>query len=368
MPPYDAIGLALSGGGIRAAVFHLGVLKFLATKGRLESVSGISTVSGGSLGIGLVYTLNNHIWPTSPEFLTNVMPSARQTITSKSLLSLRVAPWLVIRHPIQTLFERAKLLSHQLQSQWKVSGTIGEVGPEPIWHINTTNYETGKNWRFSQRVTGDWKFGRTRQSDFSLADALAASAAVPYAIGALRLSVPADGWHASNPATGELLEPIQPPLKRVRLWDGGVYENLGIEPLYKPGRGLIDCSKLIVSDAGAALQNTWGRANSGGLPMSPRLFDLSSDQIRSLRARVIIEQFAANRSGLWLQMGKSVETFSAATGYNPVAEQYMGDEDVANIASEPTHLRKLSEERFDAICRLGYETAHMSAKFFWPNL
>jgi NTE family protein len=43
------IGLALSGGGIRAAVFHLGVLRRLAEQEFLENVSQISTVSGGSL-------------------------------------------------------------------------------------------------------------------------------------------------------------------------------------------------------------------------------------------------------------------------------------------------------------------------------
>jgi predicted acylesterase/phospholipase RssA len=48
-PRGKEIGLALSGGGVRAAVFHLGVLKRLADEGLLESVSAISTVSGGSL-------------------------------------------------------------------------------------------------------------------------------------------------------------------------------------------------------------------------------------------------------------------------------------------------------------------------------
>ena len=43
------IGLALSGGGVRAAAFHLGVLRRLAAEGLLERVSVISTVSGGSL-------------------------------------------------------------------------------------------------------------------------------------------------------------------------------------------------------------------------------------------------------------------------------------------------------------------------------
>ena len=57
------IGLALSGGGMRAAVFHLGVLGRLAAEGVLENVEFVSTVSGGSLGTGLVYTVAGNRWP-----------------------------------------------------------------------------------------------------------------------------------------------------------------------------------------------------------------------------------------------------------------------------------------------------------------
>ena len=43
----DAIGLALSGGGIRSATFSLGVVQVLAAKGFLPEVDFLSTVSGG---------------------------------------------------------------------------------------------------------------------------------------------------------------------------------------------------------------------------------------------------------------------------------------------------------------------------------
>ena len=43
------IGLALSGGGFRASIFHLGVLRRLAEAGWLNKIDVISTVSGGSI-------------------------------------------------------------------------------------------------------------------------------------------------------------------------------------------------------------------------------------------------------------------------------------------------------------------------------
>ncbi len=45
--PLDAVGLAISGGGIRSATFSLGVVQYLARKGIIKSVDFVSTVSGG---------------------------------------------------------------------------------------------------------------------------------------------------------------------------------------------------------------------------------------------------------------------------------------------------------------------------------
>lgn len=54
------IALALSSGGFRATVFHLGVLARLAKENQLENITYLSTVSGGSLCAGLVYAANNY--------------------------------------------------------------------------------------------------------------------------------------------------------------------------------------------------------------------------------------------------------------------------------------------------------------------
>ena len=51
------LGLALSGGGFRAAYFHLGALARLAERGLLRHVEAISTVSGGSI-LGALYYLH----------------------------------------------------------------------------------------------------------------------------------------------------------------------------------------------------------------------------------------------------------------------------------------------------------------------
>src|ERR1039458_114336 len=44
---FDALGIGLSGGGIRSATFNLGILQGLAAKGLLPYVDYLSTISGG---------------------------------------------------------------------------------------------------------------------------------------------------------------------------------------------------------------------------------------------------------------------------------------------------------------------------------
>src|SRR5580765_6885871 len=45
----NRIGLALSGGGFRASLYHLGLTRFLRDAGILPQVTHITSVSGGSI-------------------------------------------------------------------------------------------------------------------------------------------------------------------------------------------------------------------------------------------------------------------------------------------------------------------------------
>jgi len=57
-PVYDTVGLALSGGGIRAAAISLGVLQALNKAGVIDKMDYLSTVSGGGyIGASLVATM-----------------------------------------------------------------------------------------------------------------------------------------------------------------------------------------------------------------------------------------------------------------------------------------------------------------------
>ena len=65
----NLVGLALSGGGIRSAIFSLGVMQRLAKEGCLERVDYLSTVSGGGyIGGSLTWFLNSGFNTTSDTF------------------------------------------------------------------------------------------------------------------------------------------------------------------------------------------------------------------------------------------------------------------------------------------------------------
>jgi NTE family protein len=233
------IGLALSGGGIRAAVFHLGVLRRLASEHLLESVSVVSTVSGGSLITAAVMSSAGMKWPTSDEYLGSIYPKFRRRVTAGDLLSLKSIGWAgLAEFNLRLVRSRASVLATMLERVWGVAGRLADMPDSPQWLINTTCIDTGKNWRFSKQEMGDWTFGRHYAPDVPVAVAVAASAAVPYAIGAMPLSLPAAGWWETDPATGKQTRTKAPAKARVRLWDGGAYDNMGLEALSKPGRGL----------------------------------------------------------------------------------------------------------------------------------
>jgi NTE family protein len=368
MPHQNAsprIGLSLSGGGFRAAVFHLGVLRRLAVEGSLEDVSVLSTVSGGSLVTAAIFAYSNMRWPTSEAYLSTVYPRLREIITTTSLLAFDAVGWEgLFRHNTRLLTDRAGLLALFLKERWGVTTSLADLPDAPIWYVNTTCFETGKNWRFSKREMGDWQFGRHYNPQFGIAEAAAASAAVPYGIGALKLKLPSEGWHKTDAATRAPLGPCKPLSTSVRLWDGGAYENLGLEAVFKPGEALRGCDFLICSDASGPLKPP-GRGPLGSLLKgqlwSPRLFDVASDQIRALRARMVIGEFERDSvKGVYLRMGNTVRDIDIKVGRKRQPAEYdayQTDEEGRLALQQPTDLNRLPEPLFERIARHGFEVA-----------
>jgi NTE family protein len=268
-----------------------------------------------------------------------------------------------LRQNIRILFRRANVLAWLIRRRWKIELKLSDLPERPVWHINATCFETGKNWRFTRDTMGDWKFGRHYSPDVRLADAIAASAAVPYVIGALKLALPAQGWWRTDPATKAPQQRIEPSSRAVRLWDGGAYENLALEPLYKPAEGLVGCDVLICSDASGPLGAATGIMKSliRGKLASPRLFDISGDQIRALRSRMLMKSITQGEiRGYLFRLGTSSRDLVKEAG----GLSGLTDEECAFCLNFPTSLSKVAAADFDLIARHGHEVARMTIEAF----
>ena len=101
------IALALSGGGVRATVFHLGVLARLARQSLIEKVTFLSTVSGGSLAVSLVWACSGNSWPDSDALLRCTIPAARRLLTAHGLHGSYVRYMLLSPWVLRCLFRRS---------------------------------------------------------------------------------------------------------------------------------------------------------------------------------------------------------------------------------------------------------------------
>ena len=365
------IGIALSGGGVRAAVFHLGLLGRLAEDGLLEKITRISTVSGGTLVTGLIYSIAGNKWPTSDFYLNKCLVRTRHYLTRTDIQ--RGALLSGGFRPKDLIHRRAKLISRSMQDCWGISGSLNDVPFEPRWVLNATTYESGKNWRFiPQQRMGDYVVNYVEKPSIPLTDAMAASAAYPSLIGPLVLNTKKFSWFKFE---GGKQIPTQPRFKKLHLWDGGVYDNLGVEALFKiqdNDKYQDDSNFLIVSDASNAIEIKkhsiwlWKRAY--------RLMTAAIDQVRSLRARVLINHFETHiNSGVYLKIGNTGRKILAAVGIekesiDELTKNSLSLKDAEAAEEFKTTLRKLTKAEYDLLYRHGWEVANFTLQARCPNL
>ena len=340
------IALALSGGGIRAMLFHLGVIRYLAENRALESVTRISTVSGGSLLLGLILHKCDYLWPSSEKFLSTVYPTLRKDLCSKSL-QWGAARQLLCPTNWRYLLSRSNLLAKALQNEWGVTADLSALGKVPEWSINGTTAETGKRFRFKRDSLGDYMLGYASPGDFPLADAMAVSAAFPGGFGPLALETRRFVWK-KRPAWNAPLESeqvIDIGYRRLHLYDGGVYDNLGLEPFFDAGQGVSKTGVdfIYLSDAGAPLAPGFSRYSLNPWRLK-RVADIMSDQARALRVRTFMSYLE----------GDVARGSYAYIGIPATAEHCFNGQQPANF---PTTLRRVTTEEFDCIAGHGFTVA-----------
>ena len=131
----------------------------VATHGTTQIVAGnvefISSVSGGSFAVGLVFASAGSRWPDSDEYLRNVVPKCLSLLTTRNVQAAYVIKSLL--RPWRLVSERASVLGGALESHWGITGSLSDLPVTPQWMNNATRYQTGKNWRFQRELMGDYQ-------------------------------------------------------------------------------------------------------------------------------------------------------------------------------------------------------------------
>lgn len=274
------VGLALSGGGFRTALFHIGVLLQLARLGILKETEVISMVSGGSIvGAAFYLRLLDRLLkggPLNDADMVEVVEDLARTFPAGVKHNVRMhafsSYWANVRMSkanysrsdrVAELYERLFLdgvLADQreavtLPRLQELCQGLPEGPPSrggmPALFINATSLNSGRDWRFSIDTMGEPdlrgqvadidRVPRFKRPDsyaalpspdpqnVRLGVAVAASSALPGGLHPMSIT----GMYAGT---------------RIQLADGGIHDNQGLQSLIST-----KCTDFIVSDTGGQM-------------------------------------------------------------------------------------------------------------------
>lgn len=251
--PLGNLALSLSGGGYRAAAFHLGSLCLMHRVGLLPSVVGLSTVSGGTIcGMAWVVSLIegkkfDDFYSSFSQYLidNNVIGLALDGLTAER----RSGQWASLIRAAADVYARDNLFGdRRFGSVLKAPGLQFE---EAIF--NSTEFHTGLDFRFRRSTTPRTLLGnrnyplpRAVAEHIRLADIVAASSCFPG--GFEPLVFPQQfHWPADFPLESAVAKLGKRFETGLPLMDGGIYDNQGVGSLLLAFKNS-SATTLVISD------------------------------------------------------------------------------------------------------------------------
>ena len=185
---------------------------------------------------------------------------------------------------------------------------------------------------------GDYRVGLIRNPKLELATAVAASSAFPPLLSPAELKLnPAD----FDPTTAGGLQ-FEPYTSDARLTDGGVYDNLGLETVWK------DYDTVLVSDGGGATADD-PKPSAGWLSQAYRVVNLLNNQVGSLRKRQVISSYQMKlRKGTYWGMRTDILNYKLPTAMPCPFDQTLA------LANTATRLKRLDGVLQERIINWGY--------------
>lgn len=342
-----SIGLALSGGGFRATLYHLGVIRYLRDNGTLPYVADIAAVSGGSI-VAAHLLLNWDRYAGSDaefaeaaaEVVRFVQHDVRNRIVRRLPLLFPVrlaakvtgwhAPRLTPNAILETYYRKFLYGDRRLF----------ELPEKPALHILATNVSDGVMAVFNREGLhlqkreqgGSDPFHHIAGQTASIAKVVSASSAFPGFFPPVEISAVDLGVHEGQFPTESFT-------------DGGVYDNLGTRAFawLKRHRGHA-YDRVIVSDAGKPFQ-ILGNAPLGFVAQSIRASDILWDRVWQLER----ENFGDQNGFYFMPVTHIVDPHEDPQSLPPVVQ--------AEVSSIRTDLDRFSDLEANALVAHGYEVA-----------
>ncbi len=358
------LALCLSGGGYRAALFHLGALRRLDELGILGRLDTVSGVSGGSIVANLLADPRLEFpaaGATDPavggfeDFVAEPLRrlTARNIRTPALLAKLKPLSWV---RPDATVRALADQFADAIA--WWRTPLRESHGNGPAVVTGATDVTYGVDWVFEDsrarpphgRV-GDYRIGyAVPPRSVRIADAVAASCAFPPFFAPMVFDGDALGLTGGHRG----LESEQERLalrRRVRLTDGGVYDNLGLEPVWKTHR------TVLVSDGGGVFR---ARTEHTAIGRTLRILGIASAGGESVRNRWLHAGFARGvLTGVTWALDTDIRD-AADPGYPPATAEL--------INAVRTDLDVFSEQEQHVLERHGYQVADAQIRVHAPAL
>nr|WP_232376962.1 patatin-like phospholipase family protein [Amycolatopsis aidingensis] len=326
----DGIGLCLSGGGYRAMLFHTGVLWRLNELGYLPRLSLISSVSSGAIAAGTLA----HAWPEL-EFDRGTAGNFTELVVRplRALARVNVDVWATLRGLVKPGRSVGEEVAASLRRRLYGDRLLRELPVTPRFVFTATNLQNGALWRFSREQMGDAKVGGVREPAIPLANAVAASSAFPPFLSPARLRI--REWDL--PGDGSTARP-----RKVVLSDGGVYDNLGLEPVTER------CATVLVSDGGMRMERLV-RVPADWPRQLLRAMDVVDNQVRSLRTRRLRESYRGGEfGGAYWGTYSEIDEFGVADPLPAPAHRTL------RLAEVPTRLHHMPEPVQQRLINWGY--------------
>lgn len=361
-PPEEGLGLALSGGGTRAMLFHAGALLRLYELGLFPELRRISGVSGGSITAGVLARNWSALAQQPSEERAGVfMSSVVEPLRGFARQKTDVFAWL--RGTFTPRSSPAQRLADVLDEHLYHGAKLHDLPDDPPRFVfNATNVATGVLWRFSKPYMADYRLGRVLKPDVRLAVAVAASSAFPPFFSPLKLAVDPSAYVADDVSDGDSsIDPKE--LAKFRrlphLGDGGIYDNLALETVWKRYRD------VLVSDGGGAYSDD-ARPPTDLIVQTVRVMKTIDRQVRALRRTLLIRSYREPEGpGVGWRRGAYWGVRTAITDYHVAGALPCPAGQTARLADEATRLWRMKNITQERLVNWGYAVADAAVRAYY---